>query len=79
MSRNFKVNGVLYAVVDNENYNKECLYNQCCSKYYAMCLVDDGYSTKSWVKTSVYGNTINEVKERCNEREYINQWIDSLW
>lgn len=76
MARNFKVNGVLYAVVDNENYNKECLYNQCCSKYYAMCLVDDGYS-KAWVKTSVYGNTIKEVQEKCNDREYINQWIDT--
>lgn len=75
MSREFTVNGTKYCVVNNFNYNKECLYQLSCSKYYAMCLENCGY-TKSWVKTSIYGNTINEVKEKVIENERYKLWVE---
>ena len=52
--REFKVNGIKFFVTESNNS---------AWKWQAMML-----SEKAWVRTAVYGNSINEVKEICKER-----------
>lgn len=68
-NREFKVNNTTYSVVNNENYNKEFAVEKSSMKYYAMRLLTTDNTTKSWVKTTITGNTIAEVKEKVKGYE----------
>ena len=74
-NREFKVNNTTYSVVDNENYNKEFAFENSCMKYYAIRLTTDNTS-KSWVKTTITGNTIAEVKEKVKGYEDFVEHIE---
>lgn len=76
-NRDYKVNGVNYIVVNNPNYNKEFAFEKSCMKYYAMKLLSTDGVTKSWVKTGIYGNTIDTVKEKITEWEDFNQYVEN--
>lgn len=76
-NRDYKVNGVNYTVVNNPNYNKEFAFEKSCMKYYAMKLLSTDGVTKSWVKTGIYGNTIDTVKEKITEWEDFNQYVEN--
>ena len=76
-NREFKVNGTTYSVVNNPNYNKEFSFESSSMKYYAMKLLTTDNTTKSWVKTGITGNTIDNVKEKVNEWEDFMKYVDN--
>ena len=76
-NRKFKVNGTTYSVVNNTNYNKEFAFESSSMKYYAMKLLTTDNTTKSWVKTGITGNTIDNVKEKVKEWEDFMKYVDN--
>ena len=46
-------------------------------KYYAMKLLTTDNTTKSWVKTGITGNTIDNVKEKVKEWEDFMKYVDN--
>ena len=76
-NREFKVNGTTYSVVNNPNYNKEFAFESSSMKYYAMKLLTTDNTTKSWVKTGITGNTIDNVKEKVKEWEDFMKYVDN--
>lgn len=76
-NREFKVNNTTYSVVNNPNYNKEFAFEPNSMKYYAMKLLTTDNTTKTWVKTGITGNTIDNVKEKVNEWEDFMKYVDN--
>ena len=76
-NREFKVNGTTYLVVNNQNYNKEFAFELSSMKYYAMKLLTTDNTTKTWVKTGITGNTIDNVKEKVKECEDFMKYVEN--